>query len=135
MADRLTEMEVFVKAVEASSFAAAAAAAAAAAVLGLSPQMVGKHVASLEQRLGTRLLNRSTRRQSLTEVGQLYLEGCRRTLAEAEAAEAGVAAQVETPRGTLRVTVPTAFGTTPCLVPAATRFLTRYPDIVLERSS
>lgn len=125
MADRLTAMAVFVKTVEAGSFAAAASA------LGLSPQMVGKHVAGLEQRLGTSLLNRSTRRQSLTGAGQLYLDGCRRTLAEAEAAEAGVAAQAAAPRGTLRVTAPTAFGCA-CLVPAGTCFLARYPEIRLE---
>jgi len=122
MADRLTEMEVFLRAVETGSFAAAASR------LGLSPQMVGRHIANLEQRFGIRLLNRSTRRQSLTEAGLLYLEGCRRTLAEADAAEASVAAQAETPRGILRVTAPVAFGTVR-LVPEATRFLTMYPDI------
>ncbi len=125
MADRLTEMEVFLKAAETGSFAAAAAR------LGLSPQMVGKHIATIEQRLGTRLLNRSTRRQSLTEAGLLYLEGCRRTLAEADAAAASVAAQAGTPRGTLRVTAPVAFGTVR-LVPEATRFLAMYPDIRLH---
>jgi DNA-binding transcriptional LysR family regulator len=125
MTDRLTEMEAFLKAAEAGSFAGAASQ------LGLSAQMVGKHVAAIEKRLGTRLLNRSTRRQSLTEAGRLYLEGCRRTLAEAEAAEAGVAAQVGTPRGTLRITAPVAFGTMR-LVPEATRFLARYPEISLR---
>ncbi len=105
MADRLMEMEVFLKAAETGSFAAAAAR------LGLSPQMVGKHIATIEQRLGTRLLNRSTRRQSLTEAGLLYLEGCRRTLAEADAAAASVAAQAGTSRGTLRVMAPVACGT------------------------
>ena len=122
MADWLTEMQVFLKAVETGSFAAAASR------LGLSPQLIGKHVATIEQRLGTRLLNRSTRRQSLTKAGLLYFEGCRRILAEVDAAEANVAAQAKTPRGTLRVTAPVTFGTVR-LVPEATRFLTIYPDI------
>ena len=125
MADRLTEMEAFLQTAEAGSFVTAASR------IGVSAQMVGKHVAAIEQRLGTRLLNRSTRRQSLTEAGRLYLEGCRRTLAEAEAAEAGVAAQASTPRGTLLVTAPVAFGTMR-LVPEATRFLARYPEISLR---
>lgn len=125
MPERLTGMEVFVKVVETGSFAAAAGA------LAMSPQMVGKHVASLEQRLGTRLLNRSTRRQSLSEAGHIYLEGCKRTLAEADAAESSVAAQAEGPHGTLRITAPVAFGTVR-LVPDATRFLTAFPAVKLR---
>ncbi|MDR3514456.1 MAG: LysR family transcriptional regulator [Azospirillaceae bacterium] len=118
-------MEVFVKAVEMGSFAAAAAC------LGLSAQRVGKQVATIERRLGVRLLNRSTRRQSLTEAGSLYFEGCKRALAEVDAAEARVAAQGETPRGTLRVTAPVAFGTVR-LVPDSTRFLAMYPEVSLN---
>lgn len=64
--DRLTSMAVFVKAVDVGSFAAAADA------LEMSGPMVGKHVRFLEERLGVRLLNRTTRRQSLTETGQAY---------------------------------------------------------------
>ncbi|MGY4436721.1 DNA-binding transcriptional LysR family regulator [Bradyrhizobium sp. F1.13.1] len=66
--DRLTSMAVFVKAVDVGSFAAAADA------LEMSGPMVGKHVRFLEERLGVRLLNRTTRRQSLTETGQAYYE-------------------------------------------------------------
>src|SRR6266852_3078962 len=80
--DRLASMEVFVKAADSGSFAAAAA------TLGLSSQMVGKHVRALEERLGARLLNRTTRRQSLTEVGRAFYERCKLVLAEAEAADA-----------------------------------------------
>ena len=75
-------MMVFVKAVESGSFAAAADA------LELSAPMVGKHVRQLEQQLGVTLLNRSTRRQSLTEVGRNYYERCKIVLVEVEAADA-----------------------------------------------
>lgn len=64
--DRLASMAAFVKTAEAGSFAAAAAA------LGMSPQMVAKHVGWLESRLKARLINRTTRRQSLTEIGKAY---------------------------------------------------------------
>ncbi|TGT11995.1 LysR family transcriptional regulator, partial [Mesorhizobium sp. M3A.F.Ca.ET.174.01.1.1] len=78
--DRLESMEVFVKAVDLGSFAAAAAA------LDLSGPMVGKHVRFLEEHLGVRLLNRTTRRQSLTDFGRAYYERCRIVLAAAQAA-------------------------------------------------
>ncbi|CFQ51301.1 LysR-family transcriptional regulatory protein [Yersinia frederiksenii] len=81
MLDRLTSMEVFVRAADLGSFAAAATA------LGLSPQMVARHIEALEQRLGVRLLNRTTRRQSLTDAGSQFLQSCRRILAETAAAE------------------------------------------------
>ncbi len=125
MADRLAEMQAFLQAAETGSFASAATR------LGVSAQMVGKHVAAVEQRLGARLLNRSTRRQSLTEAGHLYLDGCRRALAAVETAEADVAAQADTPRGTLRVTAPVAFGSMR-LVPDVTAFLARHPEVRLH---
>ena len=78
--DRLMVMEVFVKAADTGSFTAAALS------LDMSPQMVGKYVASLEQRLGTRLLQRTTRRQSLTEAGRLFHAQAKRILEEVDAA-------------------------------------------------
>ena len=66
--DRLASMAAFVRTVESGSFAATAS------TLGISPQMVAKHVAYLEARLGTRLLNRTTRKQSLTEIGRTYYD-------------------------------------------------------------
>ena len=102
--DRLTSMAVFVRAVDLSSFAAAADA------LEMSGPMVGKHVRFLEERLGVRLLNRTTRRQSLTEAGQIYYERCRTVLSEAEAADAVVADELSAPRGRLRVTMPALLG-------------------------
>jgi DNA-binding transcriptional LysR family regulator len=80
--DRLTSMTVFVKAADLGSFTAAGEA------LDLSSQMVGKHVGFLERRLGTQLLLRSTRRQSLTAIGRTFYDRCRVVIAEAEMAEA-----------------------------------------------
>lgn len=102
--DRLTSMAVFVKAVDLGSFAAAATA------LDLSGPMVGKYVRFLEERLGVRLLNRTTRRQSLTEFGRAYYERCRIILAEVDAAETLAADQFSEPRGKLRVSMPVLFG-------------------------
>src|SRR5882757_9997062 len=102
--DRLTSMAVFARAVETGSFAAAAEA------LGLSAPMVGKHVRFLEDRLGARLLARTTRRQSLTEVGRAFYERCRIVLAEAEAAEALAEDLRAAPRGRLRINAPVTFG-------------------------
>ena len=79
--DRFVGMAVFAKVVESASFAAAARH------FDMSPSMVSKHVRMLEQRLGVRLLNRTTRRVSATEVGQSYYERCLRILSEVEDAE------------------------------------------------
>jgi DNA-binding transcriptional LysR family regulator len=125
MLDRLTSMAVFVKAVEAGSVAAASPA------LGLSSPMIGKHVRSLEQRLGIRLLNRTTRRQSLTEVGRAFYERCKLVLAEAEAAEALTQDLQAVPRGRLRVNAPVSFGTY-SLMPALTRYMRRYPEVSVD---
>ena len=94
--DRMTSMATFVKVVESGGFSAAAR------TLSMSPSMVTAHVQSLEERLGVRLLNRSTRRVSLTEVGHAYYERCLQILAEADDADQIAQAQQSTPRGTLR---------------------------------
>jgi DNA-binding transcriptional LysR family regulator len=125
--DRLTSMAVFVKAVDLGSFTAAATA------LDLSGPMVGKHVRSLEERLGARLLNRTTRRQSLTEFGRAYYERCRAVLTEAEAADALAADQLGEPTGRLRVTVPVHFGRR-CVAPILLRLAERYPKLELDLS-
>jgi DNA-binding transcriptional LysR family regulator len=125
--DRLTSMAVFVKAVDLGSFAAAAAA------LELSGPMVGKHVRFLEERLGARLLNRTTRRQSLTEFGRAYYERCRLVLAEAEAADALAADRLSEPRGKLRVTMPVLFGRR-CVAPILLDLAQRYPALELDLS-
>ncbi|TGP20019.1 MULTISPECIES: LysR family transcriptional regulator [unclassified Mesorhizobium] len=125
--DRLESMEVFVKAVDLGSFAAAAAA------LDLSGPMVGKHVRFLEERLGVRLINRTTRRQSLTDFGRAYYERCRIVLAEAEAADALAADQLSEPRGKLRVTMPAHFGRH-CVTPVLLELARRYPTLELDLS-
>ncbi|ESZ30059.1 LysR family transcriptional regulator [Mesorhizobium sp. L2C084A000] len=125
--DRLESMSVFVRAVDLGSFAAAAVA------LDLSGPMVGKHVRFLEERLGVRLLNRTTRRQSLTDFGRAYYERCRVVLAEAEAADALAADQFSEPRGKLRVTMPAHFGRH-CVAPVLLRLARQYPMLELDLS-
>ncbi|BAB53322.1 LysR family transcriptional regulator [Mesorhizobium japonicum] len=125
--DRLESMAVFVKAVDLGSFAAAAVA------LDLSGPMVGKHVRFLEDRLGVRLINRTTRRQSLTDFGRAYYERCRVVLAEAEAAEALAADQFSEPRGRLRVTMPAHFGRH-CVTPVLLKLARHYPMLELDLS-
>ena len=104
--DRVAAMQSFVRNVERGSFAAAAAGT------GLSATMVGNHVRFLEARLGARLLHRTTRRQSLAELGRAYYERCRGILLEIEAAEAFADAVRAAPRGLLRLTAPIVLGTT-----------------------
>ncbi|QTT90459.1 LysR family transcriptional regulator [Pseudomonas chlororaphis] len=123
--DRLTSMEAFVAAAESGSYARAATR------LGLSPQMVAKHVAALEQRLGARLLNRTTRRQSLTELGSAYLERCKHILGEAQAADSLAQIMNATPRGKLRISAPVTFGSY-SLMPFVTGFLREYPEVEID---
>lgn len=125
MMDRLTSMAVFVKAADLGSFAAAAEA------LNLSPQMVAKHVVFLEDRLGTTLLARTTRRQSLTDVGRAYYDRCRQVLAEAEAADALAHDMRGRPTGVLRVNAPVTFGAFG-LTPFVTRYLAAHPEMQVD---
>jgi DNA-binding transcriptional LysR family regulator len=125
MIDRLSSMNAFVVATEEGSYAAAARR------LDMSPQMIAKHVAALEQRLGTRLLNRTTRRQSLTEVGAAYYERCKHILTEADAADSLAQVMNATPRGKLRISAPVTFGSW-SLMPFVTAFLRRYPEVEID---
>ncbi len=118
-------MATFAQAVESGSFAAAAGQ------IGSSPQMVAKQVAYLEARLGTRLLNRTTRRQSLTEAGHLFYDRCKEVLAAAADAETLTAELGVRPRGHLRITAPSAFGSQ-SLMPMVTAFLTNHPEVTLS---
>jgi len=104
MSERLNGIEAFVAAVEAGNFALAAQR------LRLTRSAVGKSVARLEQRLGTRLFHRTTRSQSLTEDGHAYYERCRRALAELDAADAALEAGRQVPIGKVRITAPELIG-------------------------
>lgn len=122
--DKLTSMAVFVKAVESGSFAAAAAA------LDLSAPMVGKHVRELEHALGVTLLNRSTRRQSLTEVGRNYYERCKIVLAEVETADAIAQESRLLAQGHLRISASINYGTH-CLAPVLAGYRAIHPQVTL----
>jgi DNA-binding transcriptional LysR family regulator len=118
-------MAVFVKAVDTGSFAAAADA------LGMSAQMVGKHVRMLEEHLGMRLIERTTRRQSVTGFGKSFYERSRTILAEMEAAEELAQESTAAPRGLIRITAPIVIGAHR-LAPALPAFLARFPEISVE---
>jgi DNA-binding transcriptional LysR family regulator len=118
-------MAVFARVVEAHSFTAAARQ------LGMSKSAVSKAVAGLEDRLGARLLNRTTRRLSLTEIGQAFYERSARVVAEAEEAELAVTRLQATPRGRLRVSAPVSFGIRH-LGPALPDFMARCPEVRLD---
>ncbi len=123
----LTDIAVFVKVVELSSFTAAAEA------LEMSQPVVSKAVTRLEEKLGARLLNRTTRRLSLTEAGsELYARSVR-ALAEIENAELEVARFQTEPRGTLRVSAPMSVSILH-LGPVVPSFLERFPGVTLELS-
>jgi len=125
MMDRLTGMAVFVKTADTGSFAAAALE------FNISAQMAGRHVAELETRIGARLLNRTTRRQSLTEIGAVFYERCRQLLADAEEAEAVASTLSTTPRGRLRVTAPVTFGLFG-VTPLVTPYLLDRPEVEID---
>lgn len=123
--DIFRSMQAFVAAVQTGSMTAAAAQ------LGLSPAMVGQHVAALEERLGTRLLNRTTRRQHLTDFGASYFEQCRDILDRVALAEREAETLQAEPRGKLRITAPATFGAE-ALVPALRRYREVAPDVTLD---
>ncbi len=123
--DRFTGMAVFAKVLDTASFAAAARH------FGMSPAMVSKHVQTLEERLGVRLLNRTTRRVSATEVGQNYYERCLRILSELEDAERAAGDLQTAPRGLLRVTAPVSFSVR-YLGPAVADYLAAYPEVSID---
>ncbi len=125
MRDELDAMALFARVVEAGGFSQAARE------LSQSKSSVSKRVARLEDRLGVRLLNRTTRRLSLTEAGEAFYAGCRRMLSEAEAAEETVTYLTAAPRGTLRVNAPMSFGQWH-LAPALADFLQRCPEVSVE---
>ncbi|MBM9593205.1 LysR family transcriptional regulator [Roseitranquillus sediminis] len=123
--DRLTEMEAFATVVDQGGFTDAARK------MGISKSAVSKHVSSLEARLGARLLNRTTRRVSPTEIGLAYYDRARRVLNDAGEADALVTSMQAAPTGMLRISVATDFGTNH-LSPVLGDFLRSYPDITVN---
>ncbi len=123
--DRFDDMIAFIRVVESRSFTAAAER------LSLSKSVVSRRLTELENRLGTRLLNRTTRSLSLTPAGQTYFERARAILADVEEAEQAVAELGRDPRGLLRVNAPMSFGILH-LAPAVADFMRRYPNVELD---
>lgn len=123
--DRLTEMEAFATVVDQGGFTDAAKK------MGISKSAVSKHVSSLEARLGARLLNRTTRRVSPTEIGLAYYDRARRVLNDAGEADALVTSMQSAPSGLLRISVATDFGVNH-LSPVLGDFLQQYPEITVN---
>lgn len=123
--DPLDGVAAFARVVDSGSFSAAAQR------LKISKSAVSAHVQRLEERLGVRLLNRTTRRLSVTEAGAAYYRHCARILAEAEAAEQAASALQREPRGTLRISAPDSFGWMH-VAPAVPDFLQRYPGLSID---
>ncbi|MGR7720678.1 LysR substrate-binding domain-containing protein [Klebsiella aerogenes] len=123
--DKLRGMETFVAVVECGSFTGAAAR------LEMSAVMVGKYIALLEGLLGTRLLERNTRRQSLTDAGRVYFDEARRVLEQVANAERSVERLRLAPAGTLRVSAPVSFGAS-IIAPLTASFLQAWPEVRVE---
>jgi len=123
--DRLTRIRVFIHVVETGSFSTASER------LGLSRAAVSKYVSQLEDFLGGRLLNRTTRHVSPTESGRIYYERCREILQNLEEADGLVSGLSGQPKGTLRVTCPTYFASRH-LLPLIEKFNQLYPDLKVE---
>lgn len=123
--DRFTALQVFRAVAELGSFAAAARE------LGLSPAAISKNIAELERQLGTRLVNRTTRRMSLTEAGRIYREHVVRGLDALADADQAVGSANADPVGTLRISAPLTVGLTR-MTGAIPAFLARYPGIRLD---
>ena len=123
--DTMTSLRVFCTVAELRSFAAAAKR------LNLSPAMASKHVMHLESQLGNRLLNRTSRSVSLTEVGALYCAQARQLLEGLDEVEAAIGNVTQTPRGTLRLSAP-VWTASPCFTSLLAEYGRRYPDVCLD---
>ncbi|MGA8007402.1 MAG: LysR family transcriptional regulator [Burkholderiales bacterium] len=127
MKDRLNGMRVFAQVVEAKSFSAAAE------TLGMSKSLASRHVSALERALSAKLLNRSTRKLSLTEAGAVFYEHCARIVQEAELAAERLSRTQSEPAGLVRVTAAQAFAVRHVL-PALAEFHRKYPKIRIKLS-
>lgn len=127
MRQRLADMAVFAQVVESKTFSAAAQK------LGLSKSLVSRQVSALERSLSVKLLNRTTRRLSLTDAGALYLEHCRRVVQEAEYAERRLTQSQSELAGVVRVTCVQAFALRHLMLPLGD-FQTKHPEILIKLS-
>ena len=125
MLDRVTGMEVFAKVATLGSLSGAARA------LGMSQTMATKHIAALEERLGVKLLHRTTRKITLNEPGRRYLESVERILSELAEADAIATAERVEVTGTLRVNAPVSFGLRE-IVPRLTEFSNQHPGLTVD---
>ena len=125
--DQLTEMRVFLRAIDRGTFTRAADD------LGLTPSAVSKLIARLEDRLGVRLVNRTTRKLLLTAEGETYVQSGRRLIHAVDSLEQEVAASASSPRGLLRINTPVSLGVNH-LAPALIEFNRRYPDVRVNLS-
>jgi DNA-binding transcriptional LysR family regulator len=123
--DRLDSIAAFVAVCDANGFASAARR------LGVSPSVVTRQVAALEDHLGVLLLQRTTRSLRLTEAGERYLDRARRILSEIEAAELSAQGETEEPRGKLSVSAPLLFGRMH-VAPVLSRYMQAYPRVTAE---
>jgi DNA-binding transcriptional LysR family regulator len=123
--DRIDAMQAFVTVADLQGFAPAARK------LSLSPSAVTRLVAALEERLGARLLQRTTRQVTLTDAGMRYLERARRILADVEEAEGAVESERRRPEGRLVISAPVGFGRLH-VSPVVTAYLKRYPDVGVD---
>ena len=124
--DRLTSLTAFVRVVDNGGFSAAGRK------LNMSTTMVSNHVQALEERLGVRLLNRTTRKVSLTEIGQAYYERCIQILTDIEQADDVASALQSTPRGTLRIHTHTHV--VPYIAPVVADYLQTYAETKVDHS-
>ncbi|MDE2600108.1 MAG: LysR family transcriptional regulator [Rhodocyclaceae bacterium] len=122
---QLEDMQIFVSAVDAQSFTAAADR------LGLSKQFISRRIMALEERLGARLLVRTTRKLSVTDTGHLYYERALKIIEEVGETEQLIGSRNASPRGTLRISAPVSFGTLH-LGAAVARFMAQCPEIHIE---
>ncbi len=125
--NNFSDIVAFVRVVEAHSFVAAAQ------TLGMSPSAISKAVSRLEERLGARLLNRTTRSLSLTDLGTGFYDRCREALGQLDQAENEVSESRGVPRGKLRVDVPISLGRR-LIVPALPRFIEQNPELTVHMS-
>jgi DNA-binding transcriptional LysR family regulator len=123
--DILNGMRTYAAVVSTGSFTAAAER------LGISRALTSKYVGQLEDHLGVRLLNRTTRRLNVTEVGRAYFERCRQLVDEVDELESAVSDQQTAPRGRLLIAAPTTFGEM-FLAQAVARYLDEYPEVSIE---